>query len=109
MQNNMLVIDGAVDKFNLKFLKNKNRVIFIIFYNDWCGFCQKALELLKKHNLSFKGYKIDKIKGKLPRLLDNLKKMKDTTLFDENHTTIPIIFKNGTFIGGYDKLLEFIK
>ena len=37
-----------------------------------------------------------------------IKQLKDTPSleFDPNHTTVPIIFLKGKFLGGYDKLKE---
>lgn len=97
-----------IDKFNDKILKNKDRDVFIIFYNEWCGFSRRALDLLREKNLSFKGYQVDKIKGKMPRLLDSLISKKNLTNFDENHKTVPIIFKGGNFIGGYEDLVRYL-
>jgi|AntRauTorckE6833_2_1112554.scaffolds.fasta_scaffold60332_2 glutaredoxin len=98
----------ALDKFNKKILDHKNDDIFIIFYNEWCGYSRKALELLKNKEHSFKGYIIDNIKGKLPRVLDSLIKGKKLTNFKKDHNTIPIIFRNGKFIGGYSELVEYL-
>lgn len=98
----------TLDKFNKKILDHKNNDIFIIFYNEWCGYSQKALKLLKNEKLSFKGYIIDNIKGKLPRVLDRLNRGKDLTNFKEDHKTIPIIYRNGKFIGGYSELVEYL-
>jgi len=98
---------GKIDKYTKKILENKDK--YIIFYSDWCGYCENALKLLKKHNLSFKGYKIDKIEGGINTLLKNLKKTKHITNFDPNHKSRPIIFKYGKYLGGCDILVNKLK
>jgi glutaredoxin len=85
-------------------MSNKN--IYTIFYSEWCGYSKSALELLKKNNLPFKGYKIDKINGQIGELLEQLKNTKHLTNFDESHTTRPIIFYDSKFIGGFDQLKQ---
>ena len=92
------------DKYTTKILENND--IFIIFYSDWCGYCSKSIDLLKKNNMAFKGYKIDKIKGGIKTLLVNLTKSKAITGLNEDHKTRPIIFRNGKYIGGYHELLN---
>lgn len=92
------------DKYTAKILENND--IFVIFYSDWCGYCSKSIDFLKKHDMAFKGYKIDKIKGGIRTLLQNLEKSKELTNFNENHKTRPIIFRNGKYIGGYNDLLN---
>ena len=97
-----------MDKFNKKIFKYKNKDIFIVFYSDWCPYSVKALELLKNNKRSFKAYKIDKIRGGMDRLLDNLKRQSKMTQFDKDHTTRPIIFLKGKFIGGHDDLVTHL-
>lgn len=96
------------DKFTDKIIKNKDNDLFIIFYSDWCKYSMKAIDLLKNSKLSFKGYKIDKIRGKLERLLHNLQKYANITAFDIKHRTRPIIFYHGRFIGGYSELYHHL-
>ena len=95
-----------MDKYTSKIINNKKT--FIIFYSDWCGYSQNALKLFKKKKIKFKGYKIDKIKGNIKKLIELLTETKASTNFNCDHSTRPIIFYNGKFIGGYNELVKFI-
>jgi len=97
------------DKYNKKILDYKDENLFIIFYSLSCGFCVNAINTLKENKLSFKGYDIDKIKGGLGKLLYCLNQNKNETNFNESHTTKPIIFYKGKFIGGFTDLQSFLK
>lgn len=97
--------DYICDKYNKKILHYKDKNIFIVFYSDWCPYCKKAINLLKKEEYSFKGYNIDKINGDLDTLLKCLKSKQNITGFKKEHKTRPIIFKYGKFIGGYADLV----
>ena len=77
---------------------------YIIFYSTWCGYSQKAIELLKDKNVKFKGYIIENIDGDMTVLLNKLIKNKDIIKFNSEHKTRPIIFYNKIFIGGYSEL-----
>ena len=65
-----------------------------------------AIKLLKKHKKTFKAYKIDKIKGGMDMLLREFRKDKDLISYDVTHTTRPIIFYKGQFVGGFTALKE---
>jgi len=83
---------------------------YTIFYREGCPYCKKALFLLKDKNvkkidienkLKINDDKIDKNK-----LLEILKK--NIKSFDNNHTTVPLIFKGLQFIGGCKELEEYL-
>ena len=97
-----------MDNINKKIQKYKDNNIFIIFYSEWCPFCKNTFKLLNKYKKSFKGYDIDKLGGK-DVLINKLKLEKDITGYDTNHTTRPIIFYKGKFIGGFSDLKSFIE
>lgn len=88
-----------------KIKENKDK--YVIFYSDWCPSSIDAIDLFRQFNLPFKGYKIEKIKGSLKKLIKYLKKDKSIK-FDPKHTTRPIIFKYGEFLGGYDDLVDYL-
>lgn len=96
-----------MDKFTKKILKNEG--IWTVFYSDWCGYSKRALEYMKRNEIPFKGYKIDKINGGMDRLLKCLGDTCDITGFDTSHRTRPIIFNNGKFVGGYTEMVAFIQ
>lgn len=81
---------------------------YVLLYSPSCGFSQKALELLRSHNLSYKGYDIDQMGG-LERVLSTLKTGQGATGFDPAHRTRPIIFINGHFLGGADQLERLLQ
>lgn len=94
----------TIDKFSKKVLLYKNKDIYIVFYSKSCPFCVKAIDLLKDKDLAYKKYNLDKIRGGLQRVLEELSKNKDRTEFDPDHKTKPIIFHKGKFVGGYTEL-----
>lgn len=98
--------EKCLDKITSKIMENDD--YFVIFYNDWCGFSMNAIELLKEHNCSFKGYNIDKICGKMDSLLISLLRTKKITNYDPKHKTRPIIFHKGKFVGGYTELQIYL-
>ena len=67
-----------------------------------------ALELLKKLKKPYKGYNIDSAGQNLTNFLLVFNKYADIISFDKNHTSKPIIFLNGKFIGGYTELNALI-
>ncbi|MBA42716.1 MAG: hypothetical protein CMF62_01760 [Magnetococcales bacterium] len=97
-----------LDKFTRKIQENKG--LYTIFYSEWCTYSIKALELLKTKNISFKGYKIDKINGSIQELLSKLINTRNITGYNPNHKTRPLIFYNDgnkiNFIGGYTDLVK---
>ena len=61
-----------------------------------CGYCRMAKNLLDNYNIKYTEV-----------VLDNpivLKEFKDRT----NHTTVPQIYKDKLYIGGYDSLVEYL-
>jgi glutaredoxin len=82
--------------------------VYIIFYTNGCPYCENAIALLKKSNVSWKGYNINNIKEGLTGLLNyfNSIKMLDNYNKENNtdHTTKPLIFYNQQFIGGFTDL-----
>ena len=96
-----------MDRFTTKIIANNND-IYTVFYSTWCGYSTESLKLLKNHNKNYKGYQIDKISGGLTTLLTCLEKTKNITNYDSTHRTRPIIFNNGTFIGGFSDLEEHL-
>lgn len=94
------------DSYTDKIIKNEN--IAIIFYNDWCKYSQASLKILKNKKIKYKGYNIDKINGGLETLLEYLSKTKDSTGYDTNYKSRPVIFYKKKFIGGYYELIKII-
>ena len=87
---------------------NNNPDTYVIFFKKTCPYCVNALNKLRQSHVKYKGYDINAIDGDVQRLLELFIKHKDQIKFDPNHKTIPIIFYNGVFIGGQDKLFQHI-
>ncbi len=64
----------------------------IIYCSDSCFFCQKAYQLLKKKGIPFKKHYV--------RTQVDWNEVKEKT----NRTTVPQIFINDFYIGGFDDL-----
>jgi glutaredoxin len=95
-----------------KILKHKDKYKYVIFYSNGCTYCDSALKLLDKQKILYKKYDIDTIgylknknKSKIQTLLDEFNKNKQLK-FNIKHTTRPIIFKKGIFLGGYNNLID---
>ena len=74
---------------------------FVIFGSDYCIWCANAKELAKTKNVSFVYYDIES----LPTgYFGYVKKRMSKT-----HSTIPIIFYKGKFVGGFDAMNKIVK
>ena len=82
---------------------------YIIFYSTYCGYSTNAVELLKSSKSQYNGYIIEDLKGGMHGLLRDLSKTSEFTGYRDSHTTRPIIFYNGKFIGGCSELKKIIK
>ena len=69
---------------------------WIVYGSDICPFCNKAKEYLQNKNQKYTYIDITKYQDSR----ELLKKMTD------GYRTIPVIYKNGKFIGGYSDLCE---
>jgi glutaredoxin len=82
---------------------------FIIYYRNGCPYSMRALSLLTGLNMRFKGYDVSKINGEKNNLLKNLRTYSSKIAYDPSHTTVPIIFRNGVFIGGCRELERYLQ
>lgn len=96
------------DKYNKKILDYKDSNLYIIFYSPNCKYCLDTINLLKHKKLSFKGYNIDNFRGGMVSLLYHLKHQHKLTGFDVNHSTKPVIFHKGKFVGGFTELKKLL-
>ena|ERR1700747_2097973 len=85
-----------------KILENSDK--FVIFYTPECPYCKDALHNLRGSGQKYKGYDMNQLNGGKTELLEILNANASVVGFDKNHTTKPIIFHNGKFIGGADTL-----
>lgn len=70
----------------------------LIYTTKTCIYCNLAKKLLNEKKLTFKEINVE----------DNLNLFKDL-IKKTNHKTVPQIFINDIFIGGYTELIEFFK
>lgn len=96
----------TVDKLYKKIVKNSNKVV--LFGLSYCGYCKSAIKFLKKKDVPFKYYQIDKYYDVFFYILNKLIEVHPELAFDTNHKTFPVIFINGKFIGGYSDLIKIL-
>ena len=64
-----------------------------IYTSSYCTYCRRAKRLLEKKQLAYEEVRLDEDAEKRKELAERL-----------NWRTVPMIFVNGQFIGGYDEL-----
>lgn len=89
----------------IKKIINAKPGTYVIFFVYECRYCERALNLLRRENVLYKGYNIDEITGGMPKLLSVLNENAKLIGFDPTHQTKPIIFLNGKFLGGANELV----
>lgn len=93
-----------LDPFTKKILKHKDK--YVIFYSEWCSYSMRALKLLQSKGVPYRAYVIEKVSPDFSVMLMLLNKSKEKNGFRSGHTTRPIIFKHGKFLGGYTELAK---
>lgn len=69
---------------------------YVLFTKESCKFCTLAKELLEKEGETYVAYDVDEH----PSI--------KSFLLESNLTTVPQVFEDGYYVGGYDNLkLEF--
>ena len=111
----MISCNNITKKLNKYYdkIKNSHDVEYIIFYmnTEYCPYSNNAIKLLKQYKKSFKGYCVKDPSKNIDKKQDLINCLKNTskyTGFDNSYNTLPIIFHNGKFIGGYDQLKSYI-
>ena len=70
-----------------------------IFSKSYCGYCKKAIQLIQDYNITPMVTELDSVENG-EQIHNNLKK-------NTKQKTVPLIFIDDVFIGGYDVLLGF--
>lgn len=65
----------------------------IVYSADWCPFCVRAKQLLESKGLKFEEVNVDQVPG-----------AREEVVSKTGHKTIPQIFINDKFIGGFSEL-----
>ncbi len=71
--------------------------MFIVYSLTSCGFCQKAIEVLEQREEEFRVH-----------ILDNNQKLLNEMKDSYYWKTVPMIFQDHEFIGGYTDLLTVL-
>jgi len=79
---------------------------YTVYGTSWCPFCRRAKILLTEEHVPFSFVDLD-IFGLGPNNTRNY--FVENNMIPENHKTIPTIFNNGKFIGGYTDLVNILK
>jgi len=98
---------SSLEQKILNKITRANDDTYVIFFKRGCPYCSAALKELRKSKSKYKGYDIDKIPQiGLTGLLDIFVRNKSEIGFDSSHRTIPIVFYDGTYVGGSEELIQ---
>lgn len=78
---------------------------YVLFFSPYCTYSMRAIDHLKSNGTPFDAYDVARFGG-IDQVHSDLLNINE---FDPSHTTIPMIFLNGQFIGGCDDLLRLAK
>lgn len=98
--------DSFNNLFSIINSKKYNNVILIFGINT-CPFCLNSINDLHKYGIPYKFFDIkNNYKNFFSNLQEISKKYKNLISL-QNHKTVPVIFFNSKFIGGYSQLSAF--
>lgn len=72
---------------------------FEIYGKEWCAYCNRAKTLLENKGYIYSYWDIE----------DDPEKHQEMSERTEGARTVPQIFYNGSYIGGFDQLKEYLK
>lgn len=70
--------------------------MYEIYSTQWCSYCTKAKDLLTKHNLEYIEHDIDLDDKAMEFIVEN------------GFKTIPVIYKDGILVGGFEDLTTMV-
>ena len=70
----------------------------IVYRKSYCPYCHKATKLLTKASIPYKEIDLDNNSGIYNKLVEGT-----------GQKTVPYIYINSVFIGGFDELVKFLK
>ena len=100
------IINKKSDQIIKKIYTNPNT--FLVFGIESCKYCKNSIQILTEKNLPFKYYSLDKYYDFFLNILERITNLDIELNIDPNHKTFPIIFYNGKYVGGSDKLKKLI-
>lgn len=77
----------------------------VIYGAGWCRYCQKAKMLLKALGVEFQYLDVDGMGG-AGKTVEELKK---SAGLPQDHSTVPVIYNNGAFAGGFTDLVKSLR
>jgi glutaredoxin len=98
---NIIVIYKMSNNYVRKILKHNDK--YVIFYSSWCQYSVSALEKAKTSGKKYRFYDIDQVGG-MQTVLNALRQDSEKINFNVNHSTRPIVFYNGKYVGGYSDM-----
>ena len=87
-------------KSDKKQCKTQSNSPYLVYGRNNCGFTQRALQLLDQSKLSYSYLDISDYQSEFFQLCEPK---------IGKHKTVPVIFYQGEFIGGYDGLVEHLE
>jgi glutaredoxin len=99
-------IDDKVNKLYDK-INNSNKEL-IFFGLSYCEYCKKTIRLLKKKRITYKYYIIDKYFNIFFDILLKVSELFPNLEIINTHKTVPVIFMNNKFIGGFTDLEKML-
>lgn len=106
IKHQLLFMDLKIDKLYAKIYDSDKKIIF--FGLSYCEYCKKTIELLKKHKITYKYYQIDNCYNIFFTILRNVSKLYPNFEIEPNCKTVPVIFFNRKYIGGYTELKNIL-
>lgn len=74
--------------------------MFDVYGKESCSYCTLAKSLLENKGISYRYFDIEKDDVDLDHLINNIAK---------GVRTVPVVLRDGVYIGGYTELRNFIK
>ena len=98
-------MDRKINKLYEKINNNKDIIVFGLLN---CMYCKKTIEILKKNNINFRYYPIDKYFKLFFKILQKLNELYPNLNINTSHKTVPVIFYKKKFVGGYNEISKII-
>ena len=98
--------DKKVDKLYNKINENNKEIIF--FGLSYCEYCKDTIKMLNEKKITYKYYVIDKHFNIFFDILLKVSELHPNLKIINSHKTVPVIFINKKFIGGFTNLQKIL-
>lgn len=99
-------MNSKIEKIYNKINNTNKQIIF--FGLSYCGYCKKTIELLNRKKIIYKYYVIDNIFNEFFDIFKQISILHPELNINPSHNTVPVIFINRKFIGGYNDLEKIL-